>query len=114
MLRKYQRRVFKTTEQSCLLETSNNDEFTLEHTHLNGKRISYIRQIIADNTKCIKNIVLAPCQDILKYSMIGLTSMYIENQGIAKFDIESSCLPNLEVASFANNRLRQVPSFLYK
>ena len=68
----------------------------------------------AKNSKCIKNIVLAPCQDILKYSMVGLTSMYIENQGLAKFDIESGCLPNLEVASFANNRLGQVPNFLYK
>ena len=39
--------------------------------------------------------------------------MYVENQGILSFDMPSDCFPNLEVCSFAFNRLKDVPRFLY-
>ena len=47
----------------------------------------------------------------LKY--IYYFSMYVENQGILSFDMPSDCFPNLEVCSFAFNRLKDVPRFLY-
>ena len=39
--------------------------------------------------------------------------MYVENQGLLNFEITSDCFPNLEVVSFAFNRLRAVPKFLH-
>ena len=39
--------------------------------------------------------------------------MYVENQGLLRFKGQSEYFPNLEVVSFAFNRLPCVPKFLY-
>ena len=101
--------IFQLADTPISIVTSNNDEFTLEKI---GDQF-YIRRQGFGRSRAVKYLVLYPCRSILSYSLGALTSMYIENQGLVRFDIQGDLFPNLEVASFAFNRIRTVPKFLY-